>query len=238
MKEEIWKDYDKKYKVSNYGKVWNKITNLECKVYIDKVGYHRVSVNGKNIGAHRMVALTFIPNPENKPTVNHIDADKSNNYVDNLEWATHKEQSKHISINSLNPLSMKCCLVDDNDNIVKVFNSMCQTVLVYPELNYGNVGYSCTGRINRTKNLKFRLYNEEDNSYVKTKWDLDKSLKSKGRYKKGIYCELNGITFTTQQECADYFKVRQFKISSMLRGKLENIYKLRYLNKELKVVEL
>lgn len=66
---------------------------------IDKYGYHifNLKLNGtKNYPrAHRLVALTYIPNPENKPTVNHKDGNKRNNHVSNLEWATQSEQQIH-----------------------------------------------------------------------------------------------------------------------------------------------
>lgn len=66
----------------------------------DHAGYKRLSTrdvtgNRVSIAVHRLVAMNFIPNPENKPEVNHIDGDKANNDVNNLEWCTHKENMQH-----------------------------------------------------------------------------------------------------------------------------------------------
>jgi hypothetical protein len=69
------------------------------KLGLDKRGYPKVAItkDGKNLNRniHRLVALAFIPNPENKPQVNHIDGDKTNNEVDNLEWNTAQENMIH-----------------------------------------------------------------------------------------------------------------------------------------------
>lgn len=63
-------------------------------------GYKKVSITNENgkrdtLSVHRLVAKAFIPNPENKPQVNHIDGNKENNVVSNLEWVTHKDNIQH-----------------------------------------------------------------------------------------------------------------------------------------------
>lgn len=105
---EEWKTidaFDGRFEISNYGNVKNKLTNHLIKGDINNCGYYRVSLycNGQRVRyfRHRLVAKYFIPNIENKPFVNHIDGDKSNNYVGNLEWCTQSENEKHAFKNNL-----------------------------------------------------------------------------------------------------------------------------------------
>lgn len=65
---------------------------------VSKLGYSRVTVNGKHYGLHRLVAEAFIPNPESKPTVDHIDRNPRNNDVSNLRWASPKEQADNTRL--------------------------------------------------------------------------------------------------------------------------------------------
>ena len=98
----IWKDikgYEGKYKINNYGDVINKENGTKVKVHINKIDGHKrltLSLNGeqKIKALHRILAETFIPNPENKPGVHHIDENKLNNNLDNLMWVTEEEHGK------------------------------------------------------------------------------------------------------------------------------------------------
>jgi hypothetical protein len=113
--EEIWKavlEYEGYYEVSNCGNVRSvnriitdknginlKYKSKQLRPAPNKDGYLQVGLS-KNCKTnsycvHQLEALAFISNPENKPTVNHKDGIKRNNYIDNLEWATKSEQAIH-----------------------------------------------------------------------------------------------------------------------------------------------
>ena len=88
-----------KYQVSNYGRIKSKKNNTILSVKNSKGWYLTISfyIDGKRITLrpHRLVGKYFIPNPENKKCINHIDLNKQNNRVDNLEYCTHKENMQH-----------------------------------------------------------------------------------------------------------------------------------------------
>ena len=99
---EIWKDieeYEGLYQVSNLGRVKRVTTGRILKGCKHSGGYLHICLykNGSQFTKiiHRLVAQAFIPNPESKPQVNHIDEDKTNNMVSNLEWSTSNENNNH-----------------------------------------------------------------------------------------------------------------------------------------------
>lgn len=83
------------YLISENGEVYNTKTKKYLKSSASNTGYLTVYVDGKNRLLHRLIAETFIPNPENKPCVNHIDGNKLNNAANNLEWCSYGENNLH-----------------------------------------------------------------------------------------------------------------------------------------------
>lgn len=87
------------YLVSNLGRIKNRINGNIRTMYLDKDKYVKCSVSTSAV--HRLVALAFIDNPDNKETVNHIDGNKQNNRKTNLEWSSRKENTNHAVMTGL-----------------------------------------------------------------------------------------------------------------------------------------
>lgn len=104
---EIWKQTEcDNYEVSNHGRVRNKITGRIMKPAMTYKGYLKAQIrqDGKQRGffIHRLVAKAFLPNPDNLPQVDHLDNDKTNNHVENLEWVTGEENHRRKMEDGLN----------------------------------------------------------------------------------------------------------------------------------------
>lgn len=112
---------DERYLVSSKGEIKG-LDGRILKQAADSKGYKFVTLNNNykqyHLSVHRAVALTFIPNPDNLPIVNHKDEDKTNNNLENLEWCTYKYNSDYS-------VSKPVLMLDKNtEKVIKEFNSI------------------------------------------------------------------------------------------------------------------
>lgn len=127
---ETWKEIDwtdGKYSVSDLGRMRNNETGDVLKPSIRKRGYLKINltVNGVRYSKslHRLIATAFIPNPENKPEVNHINGIHDDNRVCNLEWVTPEENARHSAENKLREKGIEQKRVNSN---YESWNDKCQ----------------------------------------------------------------------------------------------------------------
>lgn len=166
---EKWKDidgYNGMYQVSNKGKVrswknnkWGKLKSPKILSAFKVNGYFRVALSKNNnatqYSIHRLVCEAFIPNPENKREVNHIDAVKTNNEISNLEWVTSSENKNHAIMMGLhggeiNGMSKLC----END-VIEIREKYTPRVYTRVMLSkeYG-VSVSCIDRVIQKESWK------------------------------------------------------------------------------------
>lgn len=157
------KDYSN-YSVSNLGTVKNNTTNKLLKPKINN-GYYIVSIKNNNkytnVYIHRLVAITFLDNNENKLTVNHKNHNKLDNKIENLEWATMNEQNIHKRKRENTP-GRKVLQYDLDMNFIKSFNTVREAgKSINQEQNSSNISKVCKGNLESYMNFIWK-YNQED----------------------------------------------------------------------------
>ena len=160
MNEE-WKDikgYEELYKISNYGRVYSAISNKCLKSIKNTKGYLLVHLykdgNRKVFKIHRLVAIHFIPNENKKYNqVNHIDGDKTNNIVNNLEWVDNSLNEIHAYKNGLKgskSVSKRVRCVETGEEFESIISASRKF-----KIDRRNITNSCNGETKNTKGLHF-----------------------------------------------------------------------------------
>lgn len=183
--KEIWKNisnYNDKYQISNYGRIKsvdsvymipNQYKKMHKHIYrgkilktsIDNNGYANIRLrkNGKTkcFLIHRLVAKAFIPNPNNYPVINHINGNKLDNKVENLEWCTQSHNVKEAYKLGLQKTShnvfqkghiphniTKINQYDLQGNYIKTYNSILEATLLFTNKHSSNISQCLNGKIN------------------------------------------------------------------------------------------
>ncbi|MBQ1582834.1 MAG: HNH endonuclease [Prevotella sp.] len=219
MRKEEWRmvpGYEGLYMVSNLGRIFGIKRGKIRTLTIDHKGYYRVLLckNGKqkSIRVHQLVAMAFIPNPENKAEVHHIDRDRTNNSVDNLMWVTpeehkliHSEDIKHIFQYSLSGV------------FVCEYASMEELLKTNPTFDRVSILNCCNGIYKTANGYQWRYEKYEHIPSVKPR----KERISDGNSKGIEMCDMTGETescFKSATEASKILGVSRSSISNNLIG--------------------
>lgn len=152
------KDYEGLYAITSCGKVWSHRSQKFLKPNTNRYGYEYVILSigneRKTLSIHKLVAEAYIPNPENKPQVNHKDEIKTHNYVGNLEWATAAENINYGTRTQRTQKPVYCVELD------KTYNGVREAARELG-LNHPLISKVCKGKALTTGGYHFRYVEEE-----------------------------------------------------------------------------
>ena len=176
-KNETWRSLDDfpKYQVSTMGRIKNIQTERIFTGTKDAFGYMHVRLINPYGGytlkkVHRLVAETFLPNPDNKPIIDHIDGDKTNNALSNLRWVTYSENSKayedaHQGRSKTYAKNRKIAQYTLDGTLVGTFSSMKEAGTVTGCGDFG-IYSACAGKLKTANGFMWRFYDEEPEQLI------------------------------------------------------------------------
>lgn len=232
--KEIWKPIyiegrETTYRISNRGRILNSIGNFKNKPLKIKVhpqnGYcsYGFCINKKFYYRyiHRLVAKTFIENPYSKSQVNHIDGNKQNNNVENLEWATPQENTKHAFENGLERVTKPVCQYTLNGKFVKYFNSM-REAGDETCLKQHNISNAVLGNTSQVGGFQWRYFENNFNDIEPiSRHYLNRNINIVQLTLEGEYIQ----TFSNQKEAHDCLgKIDSGAIAQVCKNKRRSAY--------------
>lgn len=208
--EEIWKDvkdFENLYQVSNLTNVKNKITGQILRPGLSGEGYYTVALykNGKAYTKpiHRLVAEAFIPRPNDSMIINHIDGDKTNNSIYNLEWVTYGENIRHAYDHGLNNHRKPVRIIETGE----VFDSLKDCAKAINGHN-SNIHHCLTGKINSHKGLHFERVDADEKRTTKKPFLYPHQKEAISKMRNG--CILNGGVGSGKSRTGIYYYFNKY----------------------------
>ena len=167
MKEEQFdiKGYEGLYKISNLGNIKNR-HNRYLKPFYNEYGYQRINLCKNSMKktqyVHRLVAISFIPNPDNLPQVNHKDESRDNNYYQNLEWCDSEYNNNYG--NHINKLSdaLSLPIVGISSSGESFYYRSTRAAEIIIGSYSGNITAVLKGRLKTTKGFTFKYLTDQE----------------------------------------------------------------------------